>query len=75
MIGIFVAVGTLPEAAIMAAFFATQVIQQAGDPTKSQNVWAADFVGIEVNEITKRLLAYLWAAAILCIVAGAILYF
>ena len=75
MIGIFVAVGSLPEAAIMAAFFATQVIQQAGDPTNSQNVWAADFVGVEVNEITKRLLAYLWAAAVLCIVIGAVLYF
>ena len=75
VIAVFVATGSLPAAAIMAAFFATQVIQQAGDPTNSQNVWTADFVGIEVNEITTRLLPYLWIAAALCIAAGAFMYF
>lgn len=75
VIGVFMATGSVPAAAIMAAFFATQVIQQAGDPTNSQNVWAADFVGVEVNDITKRILPYLWVAAVLCIVVGAFLYF
>lgn len=75
VIAIFVAAGTLPAAAVMAAFYAAQVIQQAGDPTNSQNVWTADFVDVEVNDITKRLLPYLWGIAAICIIVGAVMYF
>ena len=67
--------GTVPPLAVMGAFLSAERIQGCGDPTNTQNVWTANFVEVDVNGITKRLLPYLWAIAIIGVVLSTVLYF
>lgn len=70
-----IGLGTLSPLAVMAAFLAAERIQGCGDPTNTQNVWTANFCEVDVNGITKKLLPYLWAIAVVGVIIGAVLYF
>ena len=70
-----IGLNTLSPLAVMAAFLAAERIQGCGDPTNTQNVWTANFCEVDVNGITKKLLPYLWAVAVIGVVIGAFLYF
>ena len=70
-----IGLNTLSPLAVMAAFLAAERIQGCGDPTNTQNVWTANFCEVDVNTITKKLLPYLWAVAVVGVVIGAVLYF
>ena len=70
-----IGLNTMSPLAVMAAFLAAERIQGCGDPTNTQNVWTANFCEVDVNGITKKLLPYLWAVAVVGVVIGAVLYF
>ena len=70
-----IGLNTMSPLAVMAAFLAAERIQGCGDPTNTQNVWTANFCEVDVNGITKKLLPYLWAVAVIGVVIGAVLYF
>ena len=70
-----IGLGTLSPLAVMGAFLAAERIQGCGDPTNTQNVWTANFVEVDVNGITKKLLPYLWAVAVIGVVVSAFIYF
>lgn len=70
-----IGLNTLSPMSVMAAFLAAERIQGCGDPTNTQNVWTANFAEVDVNGITKKLLPYLWAVAVIGVVIGAVLYF
>ena len=70
-----IGLGTLSPMAVMGAFLAAERIQGCGDPTNTQNVWTANFAEVDVNGITKKLLPYLWAVAVVGVVVSAVLYF
>ena len=70
-----IGLGTLTPMSVMGAFLAAERIQGCGDPTNTQNVWTANFAEVDVNAITKKLLPYLWAVAVVGVVLGAVLYF
>ena len=70
-----IGLNTLSPLAVMAAFLAAERIQGCGDPTNTQNVWTANFCEVDVNGITKKLLPYLWAVAVVGVIIGAVLYF
>ncbi len=70
-----ISLGTLSPLAVMGAFLAAERIQGCGDPTNTQNVWTANFAEVDVNGITKKLLPYLWAVAVVGVVVSAFLYF
>lgn len=70
-----IGLGTLSPLAVMGAFLAAERIQGCGDPTNTQNVWTANFAEVDVNGITKKLLPYLWAVAVIGVVVSAFLYF
>ena len=70
-----IGLGTLSPLAVMGAFLAAERIQGCGDPTNTQNVWTANFAEVDVNGITKKLLPYLWAIAIVGVVVSAVKYF
>lgn len=72
---LIIGLNTLSPLAVMAAFLAAERIQGCGDPTNTQNVWTANFCEVDVNGITKKLLPYLWAIAVVGVVIGAVLYF
>lgn len=67
--------GVLPLLAVVSAFVSLERIQSVGDPTNTHNVWAANFVGVEVNTITKKLIPYLWLICAIGIIISAIKYF
>lgn len=75
VLGLLVSINAIPAAAVAAGFMATLVVELAGDPTNTQNVWVSDFLGLEVNDITRKALPYLWAVCTVCVVAGAFIYF
>ncbi|MDR1586382.1 MAG: C4-dicarboxylate ABC transporter [Treponema sp.] len=66
---------TLPALAVMGAFLAAERIQVVGDPTNTQNVWTANFVEVDVNAVTKKLLPYLWIVAAAGVIISGIIYF
>ena len=72
---LIIGLNTLSPLAVMAAFLAAERIQGCGDPTNTQNVWTANFCEVDVNGITKKLLPYLWAIAVVGVIIGAVLYF
>ena len=67
--------GTINPLAVMGAFLSAERIQGCGDPTNTQNVWTANFVEVDVNSITKRLLPYLWAISIIGVIVSAVVYY
>ena len=63
--------GVLPAFAIMAALMATGQLQGICDPTNTHNVWTASATSVDVNDILKRTLPFVWAGAIIgLIIAG-----
>lgn len=75
VLGLLVSISSIPPAAVAAGFMATLIIELAGDPTNTQNVWVSDFLGLEVNDVTRKALPYLWSVSTVCVVAGAFIYF
>jgi H+/gluconate symporter-like permease len=75
IIGVMIATKALPPAAIAAAFLAAQFIQLSADPTNTHNVWTADFLGIEVNDITKKYLLHVWGVCAVSIIGATFLFF
>ena len=67
--------GLLPVQAVMGGFLSAERIQGVGDPTNTQNVWVSNFVGVDVNTVTKTLLPYLWATSAIGSITAAALYF
>jgi hypothetical protein len=67
--------GTLSPMAVMGAFLSAERIQGCGDPTNTQNVWTANFTEIDVNTITRNLLPYLWATAVVGVIITGVVFF
>lgn len=68
VLGLMVASKILPVPAIVAAFLACHLFLLACDPTNSHHVWAADYLKVEVFDLTKKSFLYLWAVTIICII-------
>jgi hypothetical protein len=63
--------GILPPVTLVAAVMAVVQVQNACDPTNTQNVWVANFTGVDVDEITTTTLPYQVAVATLATAAVA----
>ncbi len=68
------ALGLLPPAALIAAVMCVVQVQNVCDPTNTQNVWIANYVGMRVEEITRATLGWKVAVCVLGLVAGSVLY-
>ena len=64
----------LNAAAVMAALLSVGQIQGVCDPTNTHNVWIANYVGVDVQQILKRTLAYVWPVAALGLVVAAFMF-
>jgi len=65
-IGVFTVLASLhvvPALALVAAVMAVVQVQNVCDPTNTQNVWVANFTGVEVDRITRLTLPYQVAVA------------
>jgi hypothetical protein len=74
LVAIIAGTGKLAPMAIMAAFLTVGQIQGVCDPTNTHNVWTAQAIGNDVNDIMKKTVPYVWAAAIVGLVLSAVLY-
>lgn len=72
---LIIALGTLNPQAVMGAFLSSERIQGAGCPTNTQNVWTANFVKVDVNNLTRKVVPYLWCVAVAGVIISAILFF
>lgn len=61
----------LPSIALVAAVMAVVQVQNACDPTNTQNVWVANFTGVAVERITRLALPYQVAVATFAVAAVA----
>ena len=73
-LAIIISTGILPAQAAMAAFMSTERVQAAGDPTNSQNAWTAGFAEVDVNELSRKTVPWLWVMAAVSAVIAGILY-
>jgi len=64
----------MPAAAVMAALLSVGQIQGVCDPTNTHNVWIANHLGLEVNQILKRTMLYVWAGVVAALTIGAWLF-
>ncbi|MDI3548472.1 MAG: hypothetical protein PWR10_2124 [Halanaerobiales bacterium] len=74
IVGLIISLGLLPAPAAMSALLATERVQAIGDPTNTHNVWLANYVGVSVNDILKKLLGYIWVLAAIGVIIAAVLY-
>lgn len=66
--------GLLPSHLVMGALMSTGLVQGVCDPTNTHNVWTAGFTNTDVNDILRKTLPWVWAAAILSLATIGILY-
>lgn len=73
--GVMLSAGKLSATSIMAALMTTGQIQGVCDPTNTQNVWTASATGVDVNDIMKKTLPYVWLGVVIGLLVAAIRYF
>ncbi len=64
--------GTLPAATLVAAIMAVVQVQNVCDPTNTQNVWVANFTGVDVAQITRLTLPFQVAVAVVATALAAL---
>ena len=65
----------MPPLALLAAVMSVVQVQNTCDPTNTQNVWIANFVGIRVEELTKQTILFKMVVCLLGLIAGAWIYY
>lgn len=66
--------GAFSAAAVMAALFSVGQLQGICDPTNTHNVWIANYVGVDVQQVLRRTLPYAWGVAAGGLIIGAVLF-
>ncbi len=75
LVGLIVSSGVLPPFAVMAALMSVGQIQGVSDPTNTHNVWVSNYLDLNVQDILKRTLPYMWALAAAGLAAAAFMSF
>jgi hypothetical protein len=58
-------VTTLTSQAIMGMLMSVGQIQGVCDPTNTQNIWIATYLGVDTQAILRKTIGYAWLAVIL----------
>jgi C4-dicarboxylate transporter, DcuC family len=64
----------LGATAVMAALMSVGQLQGVCDPTNTHNVWIANYVGADVQQLLRRTIVYVWPAAVVGLVVAALLF-
>lgn len=72
---LFLAAEVVPAAALMAMLISVGQLQGICDPTNTHNVWIANEVRTDVQQLMFRTVPYVWAMAIAGLAIGAAMYF
>lgn len=77
-IGIYLLIRDLqvmPPLALLAAVMSVVQVQNTCDPTNTQNVWVANFVGMRVEELTRQTILFKMAVCLAGLIVAALLYY
>jgi len=72
--GVIMASGALPASAIMGMLIAVGQVQGVCDPTNTHNIWIANEIGVDVQNILWKTLPYMWLVALAGLIVSAIIY-
>jgi len=61
----------LGPGSVMGALLSVGQLQGVCDPTNTHNVWIANYLGMDVQQILRRTIIYVWPAAVLGLVVAA----
>lgn len=75
IVGLIISLGLLRPEAAMSALLATERVQAIGDPTNTHNVWTANFVGVDVNQLLRKVFLYIWVLAAIGVIIAAFMWF
>jgi hypothetical protein len=64
----------LGGAGVMSALTSVGQLQGVCDPTNTHNVWIANYLGVDVQQILRRTIAYVWPAAVVGLVVGGVMF-
>ncbi len=67
-------VGSLPPASVMGLLLSVGQIQGVCDPTNTHNVWVANELKIDVNQILKKTFPYMWVVATIGLIISAVMF-
>ncbi|MFN7621781.1 MAG: citrate transporter [Acidobacteriota bacterium] len=65
----------LPPLALLAAVMSVVQVQNTCDPTNTQNVWVANFVGMRVEELTRQTILFKMAVCLLGLIVADLIYY
>lgn len=72
---IIAGVGVLPAIAVLAAAMAMVQVQNVCDPTNTHNVWVANFVGVQVEDLTKSTFVTMFLICLAALAVAAVMFF
>jgi C4-dicarboxylate transporter len=75
LIGLMVSSKALPAVTIMAALMSVGQIQGVCDPTNTHNVWIANYLNLNVQDILRKTIIYMWILAAIGLVIAGFRYF
>ncbi len=75
IIGLMLTSKALPAAAIMGALMSVGQIQGVCDPTNTHNVWISNYLNLNVQNIMKKTIIYMWILALVGLVIASVKYF
>ena len=64
----------MSHAAVMAVLLSVGQIQGVCDPTNTHNVWIANYVGVDVQQILRATLPFVWVTSAFGLLIGAFLF-
>ena len=75
LVGLMLSTRSMPAAAIMAALLSVGQIQGVCDPTNTYNVWISNNLNLNVQDILKKTILYVWILAVVGLVVAGFRYF
>lgn len=65
--GVMLGLDRLTPAAIMGIFISVGALQGVCDPTNTHNVWIANYLGVDVLELTRKLIPFIWMLTLIAL--------
>lgn len=67
---LIISLGILPAPAVMGALLSTERVQVIADPTNTHNVWLANYAGVDVNQVLRKVLPYVWVLSAIGVIVA-----
>jgi hypothetical protein len=72
IVGIVLGAGLLSAPLVMGAFMSVGMMQGVCDPTNTHNVWIANHEGVDVNDLLKESILFIWALVAVSLTVAAL---